>query len=137
MSRYAQDKDARFRSGIRLLCGLVAVPVTFCLATLGIVGAGLLGLERGGVGGSVQGRLLQALVGVLAVTTLLLLVGLIWRMRWRWAASGAWSTALAATAILTALTFEWPAILTLGVGGTFVAGVCSWALARFDPPAPS
>ena len=135
MSRYAEEREARFRSGVRILLAAAVVPSTWFIGWLGLFAASGPWVPRRAV--SVRDVILWLLVGLLTLAAVVLVIGLLRGARWRWAASGAWVGTLILTAVLIGLPSAtgWEGGVAFGLAGIGIAGAYAWTLVKFDPPA--
>jgi hypothetical protein len=135
VSRYAQDRDAKFRGGVRILLAAAVIPITWFIVWIGLFAASGPWVTRRVV--SLRDLVLWFLVGLLTITALVLVVGLFRGAHWRWAASGAWSGVVVVTAVLIGLPSAtgWEGGVAFGLAGVGIAGAYAWTLMKFDPPA--
>ena len=134
MHQYAKDREARFRSGVRVLLGAVVVPLTWFYTAMGLfVARGPLFVNDRD---PIRNLVLRGMAVLLVATATALIVGLAWTARWRWAMAGAWVGALVAVGILIALPSRgWEGTVGFGVVACGVAAAYAWAFVQFDPPA--
>ena len=134
MHPYAQDREARFRGGARILLGAVVVPITWFYTAMGFfVASGPLFVSDQN---PIRNTALRGISVLLVATSTALIVGLVWTARWRWAMAGAWVGALVALGILLALPSRgWGGTIGLGLAAWGVGAAYAWACVQFDPPA--
>ena len=135
MSRYAQDREIRFRGGIRILLAGVVVATTWTIGWLAMFAASAPWFGPRTV--SLRQVVLWFLVGLLTCAAGVVVIGLVRGARWRWAASGGWVGSLVLTAVAIGLpsTRDWRGGFAFGLAGIGIAAVYALTLLKFDPPA--
>lgn len=133
LHRYAQDREARFRDGVRVLLGAVVVPVTWFYTTMGLIVGGAPWLADGPE--PIRNLVLRGISVLFVATAVALIVGLVRASRWRWGMAGAWVGALVAIAVLMIVPpAGWHGTIAPGLAGVVLAAAYAWAFVEFDPP---
>ena len=134
MHQYAQDREAKFRSGVRVLLGAVVVPITWFYSAMGFfVASGDWFVARPE---PLRNTVLRGISALLVAAAIALIIGLARTARWRWGVAGAWAGALTAIGGLTIVPFPgWQGTRGIGLVAVGLAVAYAWAFVRFDPPA--
>ena len=134
LQHYAQDREARFRSGVRVLLGAVVVPITWFYTAMGFfVASGPLFVSDRD---PIRNTVLRGISVLFVAAATALIVGLVRTARWRWVMAGAWVGALVAIGILIAVPSRgWGGTIGFGLAACGVAAAYAWAFVQFDPPA--
>ena len=135
MSRYAEEREKKFRGGIRILLAGVVVASTWFIGWLGMFAASGPWFRAQTV--SLRQAVLWFLVALLTCAAGVVVIALVRGARWRWAASGAWVGSLVLTAVAIGLPSarDWRGSFAFGLAGIGIAAVYALTLLKFDPPA--
>jgi len=137
LSRYSLEREAKLRSGVRIILAGTVVPVTWVAAALAFLASSGPWFARGLQEASFRHMVLRLLASLVTLAGGILIVGLVRQARWRWAACGAWAGAIVAIGGLFAIGSAGEllgGLVVLAVGAA-VVGTFAWVLLKFDPPA--